>query len=274
MKKIFALLALSIVMCLTFGTVSRAGETLDRVKQTGVVRNVLFNDYPPFSYLDDNNQLVGFDVDVAHAVAQKLGVKLELATPGWETIVSGKWRGRWDMCICSMTPNAERIKMLDFAVPYYRSYAVLIVHKDEKNIKSAADLSNKKVGLGLGSSYENYLNKTLVIPGSTPIAFPFDHVQAIPTDEAIAFQNLALGPGKRLDAVISDRITAKARLAHMPQLRMVAELYAEPNWIAIDKGDPAWSKTLADTINALRADGTLEKISRHWFGEDITRITP
>ncbi|MBQ4797282.1 transporter substrate-binding domain-containing protein, partial [Pectobacterium versatile] len=75
----------------------------DWVKQTGVVRNVLFNDYPPFSYLDDKNQLVGFDVDVANAVAQKLGAKLELATPGWETIVGGKWQGRWDMRICSMT---------------------------------------------------------------------------------------------------------------------------------------------------------------------------
>ncbi|MBP2857610.1 ABC transporter substrate-binding protein [Dickeya oryzae] len=273
MKKLLALMALALSTCLALST-AQAGSTLDRVKQTGVVRNVLFNDYPPFSYLNDNNQLVGFDVDVANAVAQKLGAKLELATPGWETIVGGKWQGRWDMCICSMTPNAERAKVLDFATPYYSTFAVLIVHKDEKNIHSAADLSNKKVGLGLGSSYENYLNKSLVIPGGKPIAFPFDHVQAVPTDEEMAFRNLALGPGKRLDAVISDRITAKPRLEKLPQLRILQELYAEPNWIAVDKGDPEWSKTLADTITALRADGTLKAISMKWFGEDISGVTP
>ncbi|GAB7213410.1 transporter substrate-binding domain-containing protein [Dickeya oryzae] len=60
----------------------------------------------------------------------------------------------------------------------------------------------------------------------------------------------------------------------LPQLRILQELYAEPNWIAVDKGDPEWSKTLADTITALRADGTLKAISMKWFGEDITGVTP
>jgi len=248
-----------------------AGPTLDRVNQTKVLHDVLVNDYPPFGFIDDNNQLAGFDVDVAKALAEKLGVKLALVTPGWETIVGGKWLGRWDVCICSMTPNTERAKVLDFPVPYYSSPAVLVVNKDEKNIKSASDLNNKKVGVGIGSSYENYLNKTLVIPGGKPISFPFNHVQIIPTDETVAFQNLALGAGTRLDAVVSDLATAKARIAKTDRFRIAAELYAEPNWVATDKGDAEWDKTVADTINALRADGTLAKISQHWFGEDITR---
>ncbi|MFP1722093.1 ABC transporter substrate-binding protein [Lonsdalea quercina] len=271
MKKLFTLMMLGLAICAA-SIPSQAGTTLDRINQTGVLRNVLFNDYPPFSYIDDNNQLVGFDVDVAKAIAQKLGVKLQLATPGWEAIVGGRWQGRWDLCVCSMTPNPERSKVLDFATPYYSTFAVLIVHKDEKQIQSAADLSNKRVGLGLGSSYESYLNKSLVIPGGKPINFPFQNVQAIPTDEAIAFQNLALGPGKRLDAVISDRITAKPRLARMTQLRVVSTLYSEPNWIATDKGDPEWTAKLAETLNALRADGTMSRISQQWFGEDITEI--
>ncbi|QWA11144.1 transporter substrate-binding domain-containing protein [Sodalis ligni] len=250
-----------------------AGSTLDRVNQSKVLHDVLVNDYPPFGFIDENNQLAGFDVDVAKAVAQKLGVTLELTAPGWETIVGGKWNGRWDVCICSMTPNSERAKVLDFPAPYYSSPAVLVVNKDEKNIKSAADLSNKKVGVGIGSSYENYLNKTLVIPGAKPIDFPFNHVQIIPTDETVAFQNLALGAGTRLDAVVSDLATAKARIAKTSSFRIAAELYAEPNWVATDKGDAEWNKKVADTINALRADGTLAKISQHWFGEDITRAS-
>jgi len=262
---------MSFTLSLLTAQAAFAGATLDRVNQTKVLHDVLVNDYPPFGFIDDNNQLAGFDVDVAKAVAEKLGVKLTLTAPGWETIVGGKWQGRWDVCICSMTPNTERAKVLDFPAPYYSSPAVLVVNKDEENIHSAADLSNKKVGVGIGSSYENYLNKTLVIPGAKPIVFPFSSVQIVPTDESVAFQNLALGAGTRLDAVVSDLATAKARIAKSNSFRIAAELYAEPNWVATDKGDAQWNKKVADTISALRADGTLAKISQHWFGEDITR---
>ncbi len=271
MQRSLGVLTLLTLVSLTIIPAAHAGATLDRVNQTKVLRDVLVNDYPPFGFIDDNNQLAGFDVDVAKAVAQKLGVKLELATPGWETIVGGKWQGRWDLCICSMTPNTERAKVLDFPVPYYSSPAVLVVNKEEKNIKGAADLTNKKVGVGIGSSYENYLNKSLVIPGARPIVFPFDHVQVVPTDETVAFQNLALGAGTRLDAVVSDLATANARIAKSDRFRIAGELYAEPNWVATDKGDALWNQTVADAVNALRADGTLAQISRRWLGEDITR---
>ncbi|NDL61669.1 transporter substrate-binding domain-containing protein [Acerihabitans arboris] len=272
MPRLFNALMLLTLCSLAASPAVFAGATLDRVNQTKVLRDVLVNDYPPFGFIDDNNQLAGFDVDVARAVAQKLGVRLELSAPGWETIVGGKWRGRWDVCICSMTPNAERAKVLNFPAPYYSSPAVLVVNKDEKNIKAAADLSNKKVGVGIGSTYENYLNKSLVIPGAKPIVFPFDHVQVVPTDETVAFQNLALGAGARLDAVVSDLATANARIAKSDRFRIAGELYAEPNWVATDKGDAQWDQVVADTVNALRADGTLAQISRRWLGEDITRI--
>jgi len=265
------LLSLTLLSATFFSGFTQAGATLDRVTKTGVMRNIIMDSYPPFAFLDDNNQLAGFDVDVAKAVAQRLGVKLELAAPSWETIVGGNWRGRWDTCICSMTPNAERAKVLDFPAPYYSSPAVLVINSKETQIKSAADLSNKKVGIGIGSSYELYLQKTLSIPGHKPLQFPFDHVQAIPSDEEIAFQNLALGPGVRLDAVISDLATAQARIKRMPNLKIATELFAEPNWVATDKGDAEWDKKIADTIKSLRDDGTLAKISQHWLGEDITR---
>ena len=69
-----------------------AGSTLDRVKRTGILNDVLVNTYPPFGFIDADNQMAGFDVDVARAFAAKLGVTLRLATPGWEIIVSGRWQ--------------------------------------------------------------------------------------------------------------------------------------------------------------------------------------
>jgi polar amino acid transport system substrate-binding protein len=252
-----------------------AGATLDRVKRTGVLNDVLVETYPPFGFIDAGNQLAGFDVDVAKAFAAKLGVKLKLATPGWETIVSGRWQGRWDICICSMSPTDERAKVLSLPVRYYSSPAVLTVHKDEQKIKSVADLSGKRVGVGMGSSYENYINKALVIPGAAPLTYPFHDVVAIPGDETVNFRNLALGPGVRLDAIVSDIATAKASVEATRGLKIVGPvIYAEPNVVATEKGDADWDLTVTRIFNEMKADGTLAKISLKWFGQDITRDGP
>jgi polar amino acid transport system substrate-binding protein len=249
----------------------QAGATLERVRRTGVLNNVLINTYPPFSFINADNELAGFDVDVARAVAAKLGVKLKLETPAWETIVSGHWQGRWDICICSMTPTEDRAKVLSFPVRYYSSPAVLTVHKDEQRIKSVADLSGKRVGVGIGSSYENYLNKALVIPGGKPPVYPFHDVIVIPGDETVNFRNLALGPGVRLDAIVSDLATAKATSEAGHELKIVGPvLYAEPSFVATEKGDPDWDRTVARTIDELRADGTLTRISQKWLNMDTT----
>jgi polar amino acid transport system substrate-binding protein len=247
------------------------GATLERVKRSGVLNDVLVNTYPPFGYLGADNQLAGFDVDVARAFAAKLGVALRLATPGWETIVSGRWQGRWDICICSMSPTDERAKVLSFPVTYYSSPAVLTVHAGEQRIKSAADISGKRVGVGTGSSYESYLNKALVIPNAAPIAYPFHDVIAIPGDETINFRNLALGPGVRLDAIVSDLATAKANIDATHALKIVGPvLYAEPNVVATEKGDAEWDSLVNRTFIELKADGTLARLSQKWFGQDIT----
>jgi polar amino acid transport system substrate-binding protein len=247
------------------------GATLDRVQHTGVLNDVLIDTYPPFSFLGPDNQLAGFDVDVARAFAAKLGVTLHLATPGWETIVSGRWQGRWDICICSMSPTDERAKVLSFPVTYYSSPAVLTVHASEQRIKSAADMSGKRVGVGTGSSYENYLNKALVIPGAAPVIYPFHDVIVMPGDETINFRNLALGPGVRLDAIVSDLATAKANIDATHALKIVGPvLYAEPNVVATEKGDAQWDSTVKRTFIELKADGTLARLSQKWFGQDIT----
>jgi polar amino acid transport system substrate-binding protein len=248
-----------------------AGTTSERVLRAGVVNDVLVASYPPFGFINENNALDGFDVDVARAFAAKLGVKLNVVTPAWETVVAGQWRGRWDICICSMSPSAERARVLSFPVRYYSSPAVLVVHKDEQHIRSAADISGKRVAVGIGSSYENYLNKTLVIAGQPQIVFPFHDVIAIPGDETVNFRNLALGPGVRLDAAISDLATARASIQSTNALKIVGPpLYAEPNAVATERGDAEWDRTVARVFSELRADGTLSRISRKWLGEDIT----
>ena len=268
-------IAASVALMLMCVASTHAGTTLDRVKRTGVLNDVLLESYPPFGFIGADNQLTGFDVDVAKAFAARLGVTLKLATPGWETILSGRWQGRWDICICSMSPTEGRAKVLSLPVRYYSSPAVLTVHKNEPHIKTVADISGKRVGVGMGSSYENYVNKTLVIPGAAPIAYPFRDVVAIPGDETVNFRNLALGPGVRLDAIISDFATAKAAVESSHALKITGPvIYAEPNVVATEKGDADWDRTVARIFNEMKADGTLAKLSQRWFGRDITRDGP
>jgi polar amino acid transport system substrate-binding protein len=263
-------LALALALCLS--TPAQAGATLDRVRHSGVLTTLVITDYPPFGFINARNELDGFDIDTAEAVASRLGVGLKLANPGWETIVSGRWQGRWDLCVCSMSPTDERAKVLNFPATYYSSPAWLVVNKDEQAIKSIADISGKRVGVGTGSTYEAYVNKTLVIAGGKPLEFPFHDVIVVPGDETVNFRNLALGPGLRLDAIVSDLATAKGNIEATHALKLVGTaLYGEPNAVATDKGDPDWDAEVARVIAELEADGTLGRISQKWFGADITR---
>jgi polar amino acid transport system substrate-binding protein len=252
-----------------------AGATLDRVQGRGELTGVLMESYPPFSFLNEQNQLAGFDVDVAKAVAEKLGVKLKLETPSWDVIAAGHWNGRYDICVCSMTPSQARAQVFDFPVAYYQSPAVIVVNAKDDSVHSGKDLSGKKVGVISASTYEAYLNKDLVIEGAEdkPLNYPFETVQVAPYDnETVAFQDLALGAGVRLDAMVTNLITAKERIAQDPRFKLAGDaLYAEPNVVAVEKGDPQWSAKVAQVVNELKTDGTLSRISQKWIGADITQ---
>ena len=264
------LFSISLVAFAMAPAVAWAGATLDRVRAKGEVVDVLVNDYPPFGFINAKNELDGFDVDVARAFAEKLGAKLRLETPGWETIIGGQWAGRYDVAISSATPTEERAKVVNFPAIYYNLPAVLVVNKDENAIRTIRDITGKRVGVGTGSSYEDYVNRKFQIPGQPPVKFPFENVQVVPGDETVNFQNLALGPGVRLDAIVASVGTAQGQIDATGKLKIVGgPLFAEPNAVVTDKGDPEWDAEVAKAIAALKADGTLKKISEKWFKTDI-----
>ena len=263
------------LLAATVTTHAFAGEILDRVQSKQEMVNVLMESYPPFSFLNEQNQLDGFDVDVAKAVAEKLGVKVRFETPSWDVIAAGRWNGRYDICICSMTPSKARAEVFDFPVEYYASPAVIVVNAKDERIHSAKDLNGLKVGVISASSYESYLNKGLVIEGDEDreIEYPFDFVQSAPYDtENVAFQDLALGAGVRLDAVLTNLVTAQARLQQDNRFKLAgAPLYEEPNSVAIEKGDAEWDAKVREVFAELKADGTLTRLSQKWIGADISK---
>ena len=267
--------ALTPALLAGFASATLAGETLDRVMKNKVLVEVTDQAYPPFSYINDSGEVVGFDIDISKEIAKRLGVDYKVETPSWEIIVAGNWNGRWDICVCSMTPTAERAQVLDFVNEYYESPAVIAVNVDNADIKTAADLNGKKVGAQAGTTYEKYVQKALVIdiPGAKPVEYPFAEATVVPYDsEDTAFQDLALGTGKRLDAIVSNYLTTIDRVKANPdKFKIVGDsLYGEPIWVAVDKGDPEWQAKIKEIFKAMEADGTLKAISEKWVGKDIT----
>jgi polar amino acid transport system substrate-binding protein len=262
---------------LTISTTVMAEGSLERVKKAGVLVGVMDQAYPPYSFLNDKNEMDGMDVDLTKEFARRLGVKAKIETPAWEVITAGNWRGRWDICICSMTPDAQRARSLDFVTHYYSSPAVLVTSTNGTPLTKVSDMEGKKIAAQQGGSYERYLNKNLSISGygAKPVTYPFKAVQVMPYgSEDLEYQDLSLGAGKRIDGLVSNYVTAAERIKKVPgKFKIVGEpLYEDPNWVASDKdADKEWHNTIVKIFDDMRKDGTLKKISIKWIGADISR---
>lgn len=253
---------------------AQAGEVLDRIRDKGVLVMSTDPEYPPQSSINADNDFEGFDIDVGRAIADRLGVRIKFVTPGWDVITAGRWAGRWDMSVGSMTPTAERKQVLDFPAIYYYTPAALVVHADNDSIAAAGDVSGKRIGVGVATTYENYLKRDLVIDADGAPAFSYQidkpDIRTYDTD-TLALQDLRLGDGTRLDAVITALPTAlEARDSGFP-IRIVGNaLFLEPLAVAIDKGDAEFGERIALIVEAMRKDGTLRRLSEKWYSADLT----
>lgn len=255
---------------------AQAGETLDRVMSTKTLTMSSDASYPPQSFLNDKNEMDGFDVDVGREIAKRLGAELKIITPAWEVITAGNWNGRWDISVGSMTPTTQRAKVLDFPAVYYYTPAAFAVHKDSK-ISSIEELNGKTIGVCGGCTYEAYLNKKLVIDaeGAPPFEYKVEAgtIRTYETDTNV-FDDLKLGDGTRLDAALSAQPTIQEAIKNGLPLKLVGEpVFFEPLAVAVDKGDPEFSAKVAEIVAAMHADGTLTKLSEKWYGVDYSKAS-
>ncbi len=223
------------------------------------------------------NQLAGFDVEVGKELARRLGVEPCFVTPTWSQIITGSWGGLWDVTVESMVITPERMQKLYFTQPYVYGEAVIFVHQDNQTIRQPADLSGKEIGVCAGCAYESYLRGTLVIPGETidnpiknPVIFGYD------TDTS-ALADLAVGDGKRLDAVITDPDTGGAAInSGMPIKQLGGALYHDFDAVAVDKmssSDPLpLVRKLTEIIQQMHQDQTLLNLSWQYYGGDFTSL--
>lgn len=250
-----------------------AGATLDRVMETKTLTMSSDPEYPPQSFLNDSNEMDGFDVDVGKEIAKRMGVELKIVTPAWEVITAGGWAGRWDMSVGSMTPTKARAEVLSFPAIYYYTPASLAVHGDSP-AASLADLNGKIIGTCGGCTYDAYLLKDLVIDAENVPPFEYEvtagEIKTYDTDTN-AFDDLRLGDGVRLDAVFSALPTIQEAIKNGYPMKVVGDpAFYEPLAVATDKGDDEFDARIAEIVAAMRADGTLKALSDKWYGVDLT----
>ena len=238
--------------------------------------------YPPQSQLNkDTGEYEGFDIDVATEIAKRLGVDIAWEAPAWDTITSGNWNGRWDISVGSMTVTPERAEVLDFTPPYYYTPAAIAVHKDNTSITDVSGLDGKKIGVCGACTYDLYLqNKLKIAQDESGKGVKIDSkvkdpdIHTYDTDST-AIQDLVLGDGRRLDAVISAQPTIQEAIEKGLPIKIVGEpLYYEPLSVAIDRTstrDPtSLVERISEIIDEMHADGTLTKLSEKWYGSDLT----
>ena len=273
MQKILRRIVLGAAM-VALASTAHAGATLDRVMGKKAMVVATNSGWPPQSYLDDNNEMVGFDIDVAREIAKRLGVEVSFETPDWATLTGGRWQGRYDVGVGSVTPTKSRANVIDFAGVYYYSPYVYVVHKDSE-VKSVADLNGKVIGVETATTSEDFINRKLEIdaPGIPPIEYKVEpgEVRTF-ADSMLPFDDLRLGPGVRLDAVIAPEQTAQNAIKNGYPLRVIEGEYAfrEPLVVIAEKGDAEWTKKIGDLIAEMKKDGTLGELTTKWYGKDYS----
>jgi polar amino acid transport system substrate-binding protein len=295
MKKTIMIVSLVAVVALVLtacgGGGAKADNLLDDIKNRGYILVSTDPNYEPQSFLNTEGkrpsdtkcpsdalttaEMQGFDVDVAKAIGDSIGVETCFATPNWDVITAGNWADKWDVSVGSMTITTERQKVLDFSVPYYYTPAVVAVPADS-NYATLDDLAGKALCAGASTTYETWLNRgDMGFPASSIYAQPPANITVVPldTDQECA-QALAAGRQDFAGYVTSQTVVNANIAAGLPVKQLGSPVFSEDLAAAFDKSSTLSSATLQtavnDTITKMHSDGTLTSLSMKWFNEDLT----
>ena len=236
-----------------------AADQLAAIQANGKLVVALEGAWQPWSYHDESDTLVGYDVEVSRAIAEKLGVEPEYVESDWDSLFAGLDAGRFDIVCNGVEVTDERAKTYDFTTPYGYIHTALAVRKDNEDIKSFEDLKGKTTANSLASTYMELAESY----GAT--------VQGIDTLE----ETIQLLTAGRIDATLNADVSFYDYLNVHPDadFKLVAQTEdASHVAIPVRKGDDSASllESINTAIEELRADGTLKALGEKYFGQDIS----
>ena len=235
-------------------------DLLETIQERGTIIVGLEGDWAPWSYVDENDELTGYDVEVAKAIADKLGVEIQIVPGEWDGLFAGMDAGRYDMVVNGVEVTEERADKYDFSTPYAYIRTALIVKGDNDSIKTFEDLKGKKTANSIASTYMNLAESY----GATCYG-----VSTLDETLTMVLQG-------RVDATLNAIVSFTDYMAQHPDsnLKVVATTEEASNVaIPMRKGDETASlrEAVNKAIDELREDGTLSELSTRFFGEDISK---
>jgi polar amino acid transport system substrate-binding protein len=246
---------------------AKAGDVYDYIKLDNEIIVATDANWAPFSYIDDDGVMQGFDVDVAREIAKRMGVEVRFITPAWDVITAGNWNTRWDVSVGSMTPTASRSEVLNFPATYYYTPAAFAVHED--STLTVPQLSGKTICTTAASTWEMYLQGDLDMLNAP--AFTYDVTPGTITslvDGAACLDDVRLGAGVRNDGMIDSLPMILAAIDAGYPIKVLGDpAFYEPLSLATDKqyDDPELDAELARIITAMQDDYTLSLLSIQHF---------
>ena len=213
--------------------------------------------FSPFSYYNDKNELVGYDVDVARAVAKKLGLKIEFLTAPWDAMLAAFDAGKADAVFNQVSITDERKKKYEYSVPYTVVYGAIIVHKDNNDIKSFEDLKGKKNADSATSNWAQVAKKY--------------GAQNVTVDSFAKSMELLIA--RRVDTVVRDNTVFYDFLKQRPDapIKIAAKLKdVDYSAAIVQKGNKELANQISKALNELKAEGKLKEISLKYFGKDVS----
>ncbi len=239
-------------------------QSWDKVKEKGEFVLGLDESFPPMGFRDDNNNIVGFDVDLAQEVANRLGVKLKLQPINWDTKDQELNTGNIDCIWNGFTITDDRKASILFSDPYMKNQQVLVVLADS-SYKTLADLKGKSVALQASSSAADALNANPDFKASLKEVVELK-------DNNLCLMDLKTG---NVEAVAMDEIVARYYIQMKSEKYKVLDegLTKEEYGIGFRKTDEQLMTKVNDTLKEMAKDGKMAEISNKWFGKDITTIS-
>jgi ABC-type amino acid transport substrate-binding protein len=229
----------------------RTETTLERIRRTNILTVGTDATYPPFDSVDPGNgAVIGYDMDVARALARALGAEARFQVVPFDGIIAGLKTGKYDLVASAMTITTERARQVRFTRPYARAGQAVAVRADETRIAGAADLGGLRVGCQLGTTGEMEAKK---IPEAKAVSF--DAIGA-------AFRDLENG---NLDAVIADEPTARIFARDHPSIRLAGQpITREDFGLAVRSADADLALALNSALDSLRSAGEMQKMADSW----------
>lgn len=236
--------------------------TYEKIMEKGVMTVGTEGTYQPFTYHDENDELTGYDVEVAKAIGEKMGVEVEFSEITWEGLLASLDNGTVDLVLNQVGVTDEREEKYDFTDPYLYSYIALITTGDNTEIDSWESARGKKTSLNVSSNYA---------------AIAEEYEMDITASETFS-KDIELLTAGRTDCVINNTIAFNDYLVQKPDVDIkIVDVQEDADTVAIPI--PKGNEDLVDAVNKaikeLQDDGTLTKLSEQFLGKDFSHeLTP